>query len=325
MKNKILELIKSSGNDKKDFDALTSIFNLYEQLQYATNIHQIAEDLYAWLNKEFNIDNVVFALFDINTNSKEEILVKGDDFYLDDDFSSFFIINTHTNLNATISFSTTSNVHYQVIQSKYSIIEAAFFLISPIIQNGITKKNFIESSSLDSVTKVYNRNYLIKNLTKHLNLSKNKESEIYFLMIGVDHFKAVIDEFDYDTGDKILIELAKVIHSNINEFDMVARLNADEFLVTILSNSSEFEATQTAKRIINEFSKKKILVNEQTCQTLLKTACIGFETLDVDETSGSITDSIKNADIALYEAKNAGRSQLFKFRDLKDEDTIDLF
>ncbi|MAD41576.1 MAG: GGDEF domain-containing protein [Arcobacter sp.] len=324
MKNKILDLIKSSANNEKDFIALNSIFTLHEQLQYASNINQMAEDIYTWLNKEFSIDNVVFTLFDINTNSREEILVKGEDFYLDDEYSCFFIINTHTNLNATVSFNATSNVHFQIIQSKYNTIEAAFFQISPIIQNGIIKKNFIESSSLDSVTKVYNRSYLIKNLTKHLSLSKNKETEIYFLMIGVDRFKAVIDEFDYDVGDKVLIELAKVIHSNINEFDMVARLNADEFLVTIVSNSSEFEALETAQKIIKDFSCKKILVDEEKQQTLLKTTCIGFEKLDVT-VEGSITDSIKNADIALYEAKNKGRSQLFKYSDLKDEDTIDFF
>ena len=324
MENKILKLIKSSANNEKDFNALESIFNLYEQLQYATNISQISEDIYTWLHKDFNIDNVVFALFDINTNSREEILVKGEDFYLDDDLSCFFIINTHTNLNATVSFNATSKEHYKLIQSQYSVIEAAFLQISPIIQNGIIKKNFIESSSLDSVTKVYNRKYLIKNLTKHLELSKNKENQIYFLMIGVDHFKAVIDEFDYDTGDKILIELAKIIHSNINEFDMVARLNADEFLVTILRKSNEFDAMQIAEKIIDQFSKKKILVNNQTGQILLKTVCIGFDTLDVRE-NRNITDSIKNADIALYEAKNAGRSKLFKFCDLKDENTIDLF
>jgi len=324
LKNKILDLIKSSANNEKDFDALASIFNLYEQLQYATNIDQMAEDIYIWLNKEFSIDNVVFALFDINTNLREEILVKGEDFYLDDEYSCFFIINTHTNLNATVSFNATSNVHYQIIQSKYSTIEAAFFQISSIVQNGIIKKNFIESSSLDSVTKVYNRNYLIENLKKHLNLSKNKKNQIFFLMVGVDRFKAVIDEFDYDTGDKVLIELAKVIHSNINEFDMVARLNADEFLVTIVSSSSEFEALETAQKIIKDFSLKKILVNAETNQILLKTTCIGFDTLNIDN-NDDITDSIKNADIALYEAKNMGRSQLFKFSDLKEEDTIDLF
>ncbi|WP_164970481.1 GGDEF domain-containing protein, partial [Arcobacter cloacae] len=143
-----------------------------------------------------------------------------------------------------VSFSTTSKVHFKVLEAKYSTIEAAFFQVSPIIQSGILKKNFIESSSLDSVTNVYNRNYLIENLNTHLRLSNNTQNEIYFLMIGIDHFKAVIDEFDYDIADKVLIELAKIIHSNINEFDMVGRLNGDEFLVSILNNASEYQAEE---------------------------------------------------------------------------------
>lgn len=324
MKNKILELIKSSATNENDYKSLISIFNLHEQLQYATNIKQMAEDIFTWLNKEFNIDNLTFSLFDINKNRKEKILVKGEEFYLDDDLSYFFIINTHTSLNATVSFSATSKVHFKILETKYDTIEAAFFQVSPIIQSGILKKNFIESSSLDSVTNVYNRNYLIENLTTHLRLSNNTQSEIYFLMIGIDHFKAVIDEFDYDIADKVLIELAKVIHSNINEFDMVGRLNGDEFLVSLINNVSEYQAEELAKKIISDFAEISILVNEEKKQTLKKTICIGFEVYRL-HSDITITECIKNADIALYEAKNKGRSQLFKFGDLSAEDTIDLF
>ena len=324
MKNKILELIKSSATNEDDFKSLVTIFNLHDQLQYATNIKQAAEDIYTWINKEFKVDNLNFSLFDINKNYKEEILIKGEEFFLDDNLSHFFIINTHTSLNATVSFSVSSKVHFKIIEAKYNTIEAAFLQISPMIQSCILKKNFIESSSLDSVTNVYNRNYLIENLTSHLRLSNNKQNEIYFLMIGIDHFKAVIDEFDYDIADKVLIELAKVIHSNINEFDMVGRLNGDEFLVSILNNVNEHQAIQIAKKIISDFAEVSILVNEETKQKLKKTICIGFEVYEVDSNI-NITDSIKNADIALYEAKNKGRSELFKFSELSDEDTIELF
>ena len=66
------------------------------------------------------------------------------------------------------------------------------------------------------------------------------------------------------------------------------------------------------------------MVNEEKNQTLKKTICIGFEVYRLNSEI-TITDCIKNADIALYEAKNKGRSQLFKFGDLSAEDTIDLF
>lgn len=324
MKNNILDLIKSSANNENAYKSLVSIFNLYEQLQFATNINQIASDIFDWLEREYKVDNLTFSLFDMNKDEKEDILVRGKDFYLDDELSFFFIINTHTNLNATVSFRATSKVHYKILEDKYSTIQAAFFQISPIIQSGILKKNFIESSSLDSVTNVYNRNYLIENLTNHLKLSNKKQDEIYFLMIGIDHFKAVIDEFDYDIGDKVLIELAKIIHSNINEFDMVGRLNGDEFLVSILNNANETIATNIAQKIIDDFSKIDILINHEANQILKKTVCIGFETYQIDSNK-TITDAIKNSDIALYEAKNKGRSSLFKFSELKEEDTIDLF
>ena len=324
MENKILKLIKSSATNEDDYKSLVSIFNLHDQLQYATDIKQAAGDIYSWLNNEFKVDNLIFSLFDINKNEKEEIFSKGEEFFLDDELSYFFIINTHTNLNAIVSFSATSKVHFKILEEKYNTIEAAFLQVSARIQSCILKKNFIDSSSLDSVTNVYNRNYLINNLTTHLRLSNNKQSEIYFLMIGIDHFKAVIDEFDYDIADKVLIELAKVIHSNINEFDMVGRLNGDEFLVSLLNNINAYQACELAKKIISDFAEASIVVNEPTKQVLKKTICIGFETYKIDNTI-TITDCIKNADIALYEAKNKGRSQIFKYSDLSEEDTIELF
>ena len=75
MKNKILELIKSSATKEEDYKSLVSIFNLHDQLQYATNIKQMGEDIFTWLNKEFNIDNLTFSLFDVNKNYKENIKI----------------------------------------------------------------------------------------------------------------------------------------------------------------------------------------------------------------------------------------------------------
>ena len=324
MKNNILNLIEESANNKNALKSLKKIYNLYDQLQYSSNLKQMSEDVYRWLNESYSIDNVTIALFDIERNSRENIFVEGEEFYLDDGLSFFFIVNTHTNLNAIVSFSATSKTHYEVISDQYDIIEAALFQISPILQSGIIKKNFVESLSLDSVTKVYNRHYLIENLNKQITLSKKEYKSIYFLMIGVDHFKAVVDEFDHDIGDEVLVKLATVIHSNISEFDMVARLTGDEFLVSMLSTNDENEILKIAKNIIDDFSKVKVNVSEDG-QTLQKTICIGIDVYTTDEDESSIDKTIKNSDIALYEAKNKGRSEYFVYEELSPEDTIDLF
>lgn len=319
----ILELIKQSATDENAFKSLESIFNFYEQLQYATNIKQVAEDIFVWLNKDFDVNNLIFSLFDINKSIKEDILIKGKEFYLDDDLSHFFIVNTHTNLNATVSFCATSQEHSKFLEEKYQTIEAAFSQVSPIIQNSILKKNFIDSLSLDSVTNVYTRDYLIKMLSERIRLLESEQNEMYLLMIGIDRFKAIIDEFNYEIGDKVLIELARVIHSNISEFDMVGRLDADTFLVS-LNDSNEIQACNIAKKIISDFSEIDILVDKRSGQTLKKTICIGLERY-LPNYKISLDDSIKNADTALYEARNKGRGQFFKFSDLKSEDNIELF
>ena len=324
MRNSIIELIKQSASDKVAFETLDSIFKLYEQLQYSSNLNQLASDIFLWLEEEFAIKNMVFSLFDINKNNKTDILAKGDKFYLDDDLSQFFIINTHTNLNATISFCASSEEHSLFLENKYNSIEATFFIISTIVQNAILKKNFIDSASLDSVTNVFSSHYFIENLSSYLKLSNNKQNEIFLLMVGIDRFKAVVDEFNYEIADKVLIELARVIHSNINEFDIVGRLETDTFLVSILSNDDENQACEVAKRIISDFSKARIIVDEENRQTLQKTVSIGFEKFVLNSTM-SLDDAIKNADIALVEAKNKGRGEFMKFSKINSIDNFKLF
>jgi len=321
MKNNMIELIKKSSKEN-DFNDLNNIYTLYEQLQYATSIKEMAEDIFKWLQNIYTVDNLNFSLFDIEKNSKEVIFVKGEEFFLDDNLSFFFIINTHTSLNAVVSFNATSKTHFEIIQEKYTVIQSSFFQISPIIQSGILKKNFIESSSIDSVTNVYNRKYFIEHLNKQLLLSGQESSKITFLMIGIDHFKAVIDEFDYDVGDLVLVELAKVIHSNIKEYDLLARLAGDEFVVALTSNTDYDNTVNIAKSIIDNFRAIEVKVNDAG-HSLKKTICVGIDTFD-SQGSNSIDDVIKNADIALYEAKNKGRSEVIYFQK-EQSSTIDLF
>ncbi len=141
-------------------------------------------------------------------------------------------------------------------------------------------------------------------------------------MVGVDRFKAVIEEFDHDIGDKVLIELAKVIHSEIKGFDIVSRLTGDEFLVALVNNPDIEKAVQVAQNIINQFAEVEIVVNPSTNQVLKKTVCIGISLYPDD--GDDINQILKNSDYFLSEAKNKGRSQYAIYKK-EDESYIDLF
>lgn len=322
MKNNMIELIKEACNNKEKFIDLENIYILYERLQYCENLNTMTNTLYEWLNEKYDIDNLNFSLFDLDTNISTTILKVGGEFFLDGELAFYFIINTHTELNAVLSFNAKSKEHYEQINSNYSYIEAAFFQISPIIQNGIMKKHHIEASSIDSVTHVYNRKYLIEHINKLTSLRDKEKETITFLMVGIDHFKAVIDEFNYEIGDKVLIELAKSIHSNINEFDIVARLTGDEFLVALVNKSHYPDPITIAQKIIDQFSQVEIVVDEDKGQVLRKTVCIGISQYPTD--SEDIDQVLKNADNFLYEAKNKGRGKIAVYKK-EESSSIDLF
>jgi diguanylate cyclase (GGDEF)-like protein len=322
MNNPMINLIKLAMESEDNFNSLSAIYKLYDQLQYDENLKDMATTLYNWLKETHKVTNINFYLFNMEYNESTTILRDGKEFSLDDEFALFFIINTHTSLNAIVSFCASSKEHFDDINQYYSFIEASFFQISPILQNGIIKKRYIESSSVDSVTNVYNRKYLTERIHKIISLSNKHEEQITFLMVGVDHFKAVIDEFDYDIGDKVLIELAKVIHGNIKSFDIVARLTGDEFLVALVDLTSDKQAIEVAQKIIDDFAKTNIIIDEEKNIVLKKTICIGISSYPQD--SDNISEVIKNSDNFLYEAKNKGRSQYAIF-DANELSSIELF
>ena len=128
MRKDLFELIKNSHESERDLATLEKIFTLYEQLQFASNIDELANDIYDWMKREYQVDNMTFSLFNTEKKNREDIFVKGEDFYLDDDLSLFFIINTQTSQNAIVSFCATSKTHYNILKENYTAIESAFFL-----------------------------------------------------------------------------------------------------------------------------------------------------------------------------------------------------
>ncbi|MGB3751158.1 MAG: GGDEF domain-containing protein [Arcobacteraceae bacterium] len=323
MKNEIITLIHEAIQDNTKLLKVENLYSLYDQLQYSENIIEMAEMLVDWLYEKYKIDNIDFSLFDLKNEISTEILKKGEKFYLDEKFSFYFIINTHTNLNAVVSFNVDTQEKYDVVHNDKQYIDAIFFQISPILQNGILKKIHIDASSVDSVTNVYNRHYLIDHIQKIITLSNKKEETISFLMIGIDAFKAVIEEFDFDIGDKVLVELAKVIHKSIDNNDnIVARLTGDEFVIALVNLKSNDEAESIAKKLVKEFANTKIIVNSVTQQVLQKTICIGISSFPAD--SDDINQVLKNADNFLNEAKNKGRGKIAIYNET-DNSTIDLF
>ena len=211
---------------------------------------------------------------------------------------------------------------FESVKSHLSAIQMSLLIFSQSLFNKYMEKTLNEMSLVDHLTGSYNRCYLDNYATNLLSLSNREQKKIAFVKVGIDQFKAVIDEFDYEVGDKVLKALAKTLKETVRESDLVIKISNDEFLVILLNIINENNAIIISQKLINNFSKEKVIINEQTKQTLMKTICSGVSIYPDNATT--IDEIIKKSDIALYEARNRGRSQVFMFSE-EDTNKIDFF
>ena len=173
----------------------------------------------------------------------------------------------------------------------------------------------------DSLTKLANRRLVMDRLEQAHNLSVRNKLSYAVLLIDIDHFKVINDSKGHPFGDQILVTFAERILSVLQNTDTASRLGGDEFLVLISNPKTSPLAAFEAVRLIAEKLHKKLSepyhIGSTVCSINLS---IGI-TLYSDK-SGSVGDLLKEADLALYEAKKTGRNSVrFFSQGIHDEFT----
>ncbi|MBU6389323.1 EAL domain-containing protein [Patescibacteria group bacterium] len=154
----------------------------------------------------------------------------------------------------------------------------------------------------DSLTGLPNRILLQDRLDVSLHHAKRKMETVAVLFLDLDRFKNVNDTLGHQAGDLILKEVAKRLIAYVREEDTVARFGGDEFVI-VLSDIAELgEVEELAKKILKILAPALLINGEEVHVN----ASIGIATFPNDgETSDTL---LKNADNALYQAKEAGRN-----------------
>ena len=295
-----------------------TIINENEKLK-STDLDKSCLNIFDYLKLHHNID---FLQIDIQKNDNIENLF----LHKDENYENY-LVNTLEflqNCDTTIIFHFLSKNQdsFKSVENHLGSIQMSLLIFSQSLFNKYMEKTLNEMSLVDHLTGSYNRCYLDNYATNLLSLSNREQKKIAFVKVGIDQFKAVIDEFDYEVGDKVLKALAKTLKESVRESDLVIKISNDEFLVILLNIINENNAILIAQKLINNFSKQEVVINEQTKQTLMKTICSGISIYP--DNAATIDEIIKKSDIALYEARNRGRSQVFMFSE-EDTNKIDFF
>ena len=295
-----------------------TIINENEKLK-STDLDKSCLNIFDYLKLHHNID---FLQIDIQKNDNIENLF----LHKDENYENY-LVNTLEflqNCDTTIIFHFLSKNQdsFKSVENHLGSIQMSLLIFSQSLFNKYMEKTINEISLVDHVTGSYNRCYLDNYASKLLSLSNREQKKVAFIKVGIDQFRAVIDEFDYVIGDKVLKALAKTLKDSVRESDLVIKISDDEFLVILLNIINEDNAILISQKLIDNFSKKEVIINEQTKQTLMKTICSGVSIYPDNATT--IDEIIKKSDIALYEARNRGRSQVFMFSE-EDTNKIDFF
>lgn len=159
----------------------------------------------------------------------------------------------------------------------------------------------------DSLTGLPNRRLFKERLGEALEAMQTNRSSLAVILMDVDHFKNINDEMGHDIGDGVIEEFGKRVNRTLRHNDMVARLGGDEFVIFLPEIESADEAVRVAKKIQNAMAEPWNIYGK----SLHVTTSMGIA---MAPSEGASTFSmLKNADIALYEAKDSGRNS-YKLR-----------
>jgi len=156
----------------------------------------------------------------------------------------------------------------------------------------------------DSLTGLYNRGYFQGTLTKECSSARRKERSLSLVLVDIDHFKKVNDEWGHQVGDDVLKHVAKMLKTGCRESDIVARYGGEE-MALILPETKMEAAMEVAERIRQSLAEQPYTADGTHVPV---TASFGVATLDAEHESAD--ELIKAADDALYRSKENGRNRV---------------
>lgn len=156
----------------------------------------------------------------------------------------------------------------------------------------------------DGLTGVYVRRHLVERLEGELERSKRFRYKLSFLMVDIDHFKHVNDEYGHLVGDTVLRQVAQTVKKNVREVDFVGRYGGEEFAVGLIE-TDEKTALQVAGRIRKSVEEREF---KAYGENLKITISLGYATYS--PLFNSVNKIVEAADTALYQAKRSGRNRV---------------
>ncbi|MBL0225775.1 MAG: diguanylate cyclase [Geobacteraceae bacterium] len=168
-----------------------------------------------------------------------------------------------------------------------------------------TNELLLELSNTDHLTGLFNRRYLMESLGKEVQRSLRKGGNLSLIILDIDHFKQVNDQYGHLQGDIVLQKVALLLQKELRAYDTAARYGGEEF-IAVLPDARLDEAIFVADRVRTSVQANRF---SGELSKLSLTISLGVAMFS-KQTCKSEDDFIKLADDALYRAKSNGRNRV---------------
>jgi diguanylate cyclase (GGDEF)-like protein len=157
-------------------------------------------------------------------------------------------------------------------------------------------------ATIDGMTGIYNRRHFLALADREWNCARRHGRPLSFLMIDIDHFKAINDRFGHEIGDRAIMHVADLARGCKRPSDLLARIGGEEFAL-LLPETDVAEAEAMAERLRSVVARCPFVCNANPATVSIGVASAGAAT-------ESVSELMKMADEALYAAKRAGRNRV---------------
>lgn len=214
--------------------------------------------------------------------------------------SSHYVLQTKEDYLGELSF---FRKKHRFSKQELNLIEDLIASLVYPLRNGLRYQEAIRSALTDPLTGAGNRICLDNVLAREFELAQRYQQPLSILMIDIDYFKNVNDQFGHAAGDMVLRSVAETIRVTSRCADMTFRYGGEEFVV--LLNKTDHEGARiSAERIRSTIANLSCIYENKEIPI---TISAGVATLQAGESKNEL---LKRADQALYEAKQNGRNQV---------------
>lgn len=201
-------------------------------------------------------------------------------------------------------------------------VQNLIIIVSDITERKVIERRIHKLAYFDPLTGLPNRSQMHERLDRMVTTARQSHTHIAVLFLDLDRFKPINDSMGHPAGDLVLKEVAIRLRSCIKKQDFVSRMSGDEFTIAIADQKTSDDAANTAVKVgerILHVLQQPFLIEQRE---LFLTGSVGIAIFPHDGLT--VTELLKNSDMAMYHAKDVGRNSVQFFDEQMNKKAVEL-